>query len=158
MRGGRLLLVVGVLGVVALGCNGDDESDGTGPDEVPVLEVGGDAATSCLQVDDDLPAEVEELPVVECAGPHTHEIYATVIYEERDVYPGVEELSSYAQVECLERFETFVGISTFDSTLTYTWLVPSLAGWTDEEDREILCALASADGAPLTGSMADAAR
>jgi hypothetical protein len=123
-----------------------------------VLEVGDDGGSTCLSVDEDLPAEVEELPVVDCAEPHTHEIFATVIYEERDVYPGVEELGNFAQVECLERFESFVGISTFDSELSYTWLVPSLAGWNDEDDREVLCVLADRSGAPLTGSMADAVR
>ena len=119
-----------------------------------MLEVGTDTGQPvCMQVSENLPPEVEELPVISCDVPHTHEIYATVDYDVKDVYPGVDELSAFAEVECLSLFEEFVGRSQFDSRLSYTWLVPSLEGWNDEDHREVLCVLAERAGGELTGSM-----
>ena len=137
------------------GCSDDDEVDPTEPAAQEVLEVSIDQqAGTCMQVDDELPAEVEELPVIGCDQPHTHEIYATVIGgADGDVYPGLSALETTAQTECLTQFETFVGISAFDSTLSFTWLVPTLDGWNEQDDRELLCVLADAEGAPLTGTM-----
>ncbi len=137
------------------GCNGDDD-DATAAQNQPVLDVEtGTEAPVCMQVDDTLPPEVEKLPIIDCAQPHSHEIFATLRSEE-DVYPGVEALGEDAQVRCLQAFEQFVGTSVFDSQLSYTWLVPSLSGWNDEDDREILCVLTRRDQAPMSGSMKDA--
>jgi hypothetical protein len=148
--------VLSLLLVAAAACSGDDD-DATNVDEQPVLEVATNAAEPvCMQVDEHLPAEVETLPIVDCADPHTHEIYATVTSPE-DVFPGVDALGDFAQVECLGAFEPFVGTSPFDSALSYTWLVPTLQSWNDEDDREVLCVLMNRDGAPLTGTMRDAA-
>ena len=132
----------------------DDEADPNAPRDEPVLDV--DTATGepvCMLVSENLPPEVEELPVIGCDVAHTHEIYATLQYDEKDVYPGVEELSAFAQIECMNAFEPFVGRSAFDSQLSYTWLVPSLDGWNNEDDDEVLCVLAARDGAELNGSM-----
>ena len=66
-----------MLGVA--GCSGDDDDDGSAVDDQPVLEVETEtAAPVCMQVDELLPAEVETLPIIDCAEPHTHEIYATI--------------------------------------------------------------------------------
>jgi hypothetical protein len=137
-------------------CGGDDSSDPREPHDVPVLEIEASRRHPvCLQIIEDLPDEVETLPVIDCAVPHTHEIYATLVYTEKDVYPGEEELSSFAQVECLSEFERFVGISAFDSSLSYTWIVPSLDGWNKEDDRKVFCILTNRDPAEgtLEGSM-----
>ena len=142
--------VVAALAAV-VGCS--DDGDGSGVDEQPVLEVETDTGEGvCMQVDDTLPAEVETLPVVPCEQQHSHEIYATIESPE-EVWPGVEELGEFAEVECLEVFEVYVGTSAFDSSLSYSWLVPSLESWNEEEDRNILCVLGNRDGSPLVGSM-----
>jgi hypothetical protein len=144
-------LLAGLL--VAAGCDGDD-ADPTEPKDVPVLQVQERAdGPVCMQVDEDFPPEVERLPVIACDEEHTHEIYATVEYDEKSVYPGVEELGTFAEVACLEQFEPFVGNSAFDSTLSYSWLVPTLGSWNDEDDRDVLCVLSNRDGAPLVGSV-----
>jgi len=96
---------------------------------------------------------VEQLPIIGCDVPHTHEIYATIEYDEKSVYPGVEELGTFAEVKCLQAFEPFVGTSAFDSSLSYSWLVPTLGSWNDEDDREVLCVLMARDGAPIVGSV-----
>lgn len=148
-----LLLAAAV--VLAAGCSDDDEADPTEPAAQEVLEVSVDADTgTCMQVDEEFPPEVEELPIIGCDQPHSHEIYATVVAgESGDVYPGLNGLESIAQTECLTAFDEFVGISAFDSTLAFSWLVPTLDGWNDESDREILCVLQDRESAPLIGSM-----
>jgi hypothetical protein len=149
------LLVAGcalVTVVVALGgCGGGD--DVTKPKQEPVLDLGTGAEGTCLQVDDKLGAEVTKLPVIACDQPHTHEIYAVVTYTEKDVYPGTGELETFAQRECLRAFEPYVGISAFDSTLFFTWMVPSLEGWNAKKDRDVLCILGAQDSRQLSKSM-----
>jgi Septum formation len=151
VRTAPYLFVLAVASLAA--CGGDDSSDPREPHDVPVLEINASRRHPvCLQVTEDLPDEVETLPVIDCAVPHTHEIYGTREYAGKDVYPGEEELSSFAQVACLDAFEPFVGISAFDSSLSYTWIVPSLDGWNKEDDREVLCILTSRDGQELVGT------
>lgn len=148
--------VVAALAVGALAC--DDDADPDEASDQRVLEIATDTGEPvCLLVTDDLPPEVERLPIIDCEIAHTHEIYATVDYEEQSVFPGVEVLGEFAQVACLEAFEPFVGTSAFDSSLSYTWLVPTLGSWNDRDDREVLCVLASRDGSELRGSMQDSA-
>lgn len=145
-----------VLLLLATACDGDDDDGAANVDERPVLEVETNTAEPvCMQVDENLPAEVETLPVVDCVDAHSHEIYATVTSPET-VFPGVDALGDLAQVKCLEAFEPFVGTSPFDSVLSYTWLVPTLQSWNDEDDREVLCVLMNRDGSSLTGTMRDA--
>ena len=155
-RGRRALGAVAAAVLLVLTACNDDDSDNPDVDEQPVLEVDTSSADPvCMQVEEDFPAEVERLPIIDCAEPHTHEIYATV-ESAADVFPGVEALSDDAEVRCLTAFEPFVGISPFDSVLSYTWLVPTLGSWNDEDDREILCVLMNRDGSPLVGTMRDA--
>jgi hypothetical protein len=149
---GVALMGLAAMALVALAaCNGDD--DPTQANNQNVFDVATSAENPvCMQVTEALPPEVKELPIIDCAQPHTHEIFATLQSTE-SVYPGVEALGSFAQVTCLSAFEDFVGISAFDSSLSYTWLVPSLQSWNDKDDREVLCVLARRDASPLVGSM-----
>ena len=105
-----------------------------------------------MEFGDDVGAHVTELPVVECSVPHTHEIYAVVLSQE-PVYPGFESLEIAALARCLAPFEDYVGVSVFDSTLFYSWLVPTLTSWDKEDDREIVCVIGNGNGAPLVGSV-----
>ena len=149
----RVAVLITAVTALAAACS-DDDADPDEPAEVPVLDVTTEAGTSvCMKVTELLPAEVEKLPVIACDVPHTHEIYDTITYDRKDVNPGVDELGDFALTECLAAFEPFVGTSAFDSQLSYTWLVPSLDGWNDEDDRDVLCVLADRDGAELVGSM-----
>jgi Septum formation len=145
--------LVTALLVLGAACD-DDEADPTQARDLPVLQVQDRAeGPVCMLVDEDFPPEVEKLPVIGCEESHTHEIYARVEYDDKSVYPGVEELGTFAEVACLEQFEPFVGTSAFDSTLSYSWLVPTLGSWNDEDDREVLCVLSARDGAALVGSV-----
>lgn len=139
---------------VVVACSGDDDRAAT--------ELGDEGVGICLDVADDVGAEIVDLPTIGCDEPHTHEIYA-VVESTADPYPGFEALEDEAQVACLAAFEPYVGISPFDSTLFYSWMVPTLASWEDPElgergDREIICVLGDRGGEPLTGSMRDTGR
>jgi hypothetical protein len=151
---------------LVVACSGDDDPAAT--------DLGQDAVGWCLDIADDVGAEITDLPRVNCGEPHTHEVFAIVDWntaasrEELGVsdtgaYPGFEALESVAQVECLKEFEPYVGISPFDSNLFYSWMVPTLASWEDTDignrgDREIICVVGSADGAGLTESVRGSAR
>lgn len=151
---GTLVLIVFVANAGA-GCSNDPQ-DPTKAADKAVLDVG--VAGTCLLVDDDLPAEVDKLPTIGCDQPHTHEIYMSLPYTENDVFPGLSELESFAQKACLSAFDEFVGISVFDSSLSFSWLVPSLDGWNKNKDRDVLCVLQDAKSASLVGSMRDSKR
>jgi hypothetical protein len=152
----RRVVLAGALAALAFvgsACNGDDDDEATNVDEQAVLEIETNtAAPVCMKVSENLPPEVETLPIIDCAEGHTHEIYATIDSPE-DVFPGVDALGAFAQVKCLEAFEPFVGTSPFDSVLSYTWLVPTLASWNSEDDREVLCVLMNRDQTELVGTM-----
>lgn len=121
-------------------------------DGAPILDLGSSAVGECLDFDDSVGADVSDLPVVACDEPHSHQIFAVVV-SPASVYPGFEALEATAQASCLAPFEDFVGVSVFDSTLFYSWLVPTLTSWDREDDREIICVVGNGDGKPLTASV-----
>ena len=88
----------------------------------------------------------------------THELYAGVPFDEGDEFPGLAALDAFAERVCVAEFEPYVGISVFDSTLTFSWLVPTLASWNNNEDRDVLCVVGPFDGSTLTESVRDARR
>jgi hypothetical protein len=133
-------------------------SDGDDTADRPVLDVEEQGPGTCLDVSDDLPAEVTKLPVIDCARPHTHEIYAVVDYEKGDVFPGLDELETFAEQACIREFEPYVGTSAFDSSLSFSYLTPTLGSWNDQDDHAVLCALHDGQAAPLTGSMKGSGR
>jgi hypothetical protein len=108
---------------------------------------------TCLAFEADVGPEITDLPVVPCEQSHSHEIFAVVVLDETDVYPGFEALETTATAACLEHFEPYVGVNAFDSTLFYSWMVPTLTSWDREKDREIICVVGNHNGAPLTGSV-----
>jgi hypothetical protein len=144
-RVGRIAQYVFAAALVVPACSDDDGGE-------DAIGLGDGAIGTCLLFADDVGAEVDELPVVDCAVEHSHEIFAVLEHPD-DVYPGFDVLEDFAQTECLGSFEPYVGVGAFDSELFYSWLVPSLDGWNDAEDREILCVLGRQDAALMTGSM-----
>lgn len=147
MRAHRSIVVAAALLLLGACSGGDDTS------EKPVLDVGEQGAGTCLQVTDELGPEVTKLPVIDCAEPHTHEIYAVVDWDQGDVFPGLDALDTFAAQVCVREFEPYVGISSFDSSLSFTWLTPTLGSWNDHDDKAVLCALSDRLFEPLTGSM-----
>ena len=144
-RVGRIARYVFAAALAVPACSDDDGGE-------DAIGLGDGAVGTCLLFADDVGAEVDELPVVDCSVEHSHEIFAVLEHPD-EVYPGFDVLEDFAQTECLGSFEPYVGVGAFDSELFYSWLVPSLDGWNDAEDREILCVLGRQDAALMTGSM-----
>lgn len=147
----RSLLAAAALILVVPACSGDDDPKAT--------ELGDEAVGWCLDISPQQDAEVTDLPRVDCEEPHTHEVFA-VFESDAETYPGFDALETEAQVGCLDRFEAYVGISPFDSTLFYSWMVPTLASWGDQNienagdepgDREIICIVGLQGDAQIDG-------
>jgi hypothetical protein len=153
---GRRRPVAALIATVVLFASGCSGSDGPPqPEPEDAARVGADSVGRCLRFDESLDAVVDQLPFIDCSEPHTHQIYAVKEYDENDVYPGFGKLEDDARLVCLGEFEAFVGRSAFESTLFYSWLVPTLEGWNDNviKDRTTLCVLGSGDSTTLTESM-----
>jgi len=101
---------------------------------------------------------VEEVERIDCAAPHTYEIYAAVDHPggPNDPYPGDEAMATFAGEQCRTEFETFIGLDYDSSELFIFYLHPSGETW-PRGDREVLCTVYSEDG-PLEGSMEGANR
>lgn len=130
-----------------------------------VIQLGKDGPGTCINAPATLGPEVKKLPTVPCDQPHTHEIFAVVPYMEQvagqpdkatDLFPGLEALDAFAERQCIAAFEPYVKVSAFDSTLTFSWLTPTLASWNgSSKDRSVICVLGKFDGSTLDRSMKD---
>jgi hypothetical protein len=103
--------------------------------------------------------EVMQVPLVDCAEPHTAEAYFSERMPDGD-YPGLDTVKSTAVETCLAAFEPFAGIDYDDSQhLDFAWYYPTEGSWSTG-DREVLCLMMQIDPAtgetvPTTGSLRD---
>jgi hypothetical protein len=147
--------VLGVaLAVLLGGCSifgQDDETDG-----VSVFDV---EAGQCFRVPEEITVELTELPAVPCTEPHEQEAYARVAYTDPatgktpDTFPGADALSTFADGTCAEQFADYVGVDYRDSSLYFTYLVPSPRGWEQNADRDTVC-FVTTTGSQLSQSVA----
>ena len=56
-------------------------------------------------------------------------------------YPGDDVLETFAQGACAQRFAGYVGVDYLDSTLFFTYLLPSARSW--EQDETATCSASS---------------
>ncbi|MCU0274963.1 MAG: septum formation family protein [Acidimicrobiales bacterium] len=156
------------LTVGAAACGDDDEAgtaDGSGDVTVETAgPTGNNQSVMALEVGqcvDDFGSgtgsEVTEVPTVDCAQPHTYEVYATFDLE-GDEYPGLDQVETLAGEGCYERFEAYVGLAYESSALDINYLYPLEDEWNQAVDREVVCFLFNLDGSPLTGSAEGSAR
>jgi len=147
---------VGTTAVCLSGCSwfsGLSADDGPVPVEVSVFDV---EPGQCFAAQQQLEAEIATLEAIPCDGPHRQESYAIVAYQppagvQVDAFPGEQNLKSYADANCAEQFEKYVGISYLDSSLFFTYLFPSARGWEQSNDRSVVCFITTS-GAELTSS------
>jgi hypothetical protein len=99
------------------------------------------------------PTLVEEVERIDCASPHTYEVYAAPLHPAANnaPYPGDEPLATFAEDECIAAFEPFVGLDYDSSELFIFYLQPTDETWS-VGDREVLCSVHLEDE-PLVGSM-----
>ncbi|MEI5671614.1 MULTISPECIES: septum formation family protein [unclassified Nocardioides] len=119
-------------------CSGDD-------DEASVFSI---KPGECFLAPEDVEAQISDLEEVSCGKPHDHEAYAVVRFasageeEPSDEFPGDEALTKFADGACAQEFKAYVGVDYLDSTLFYTYLLPSARSW-QEDDRSVICLIAA---------------
>jgi hypothetical protein len=166
IRGGRLprrgagtaLAVLAVLLCAGCGWFGGKHS-GTTSESVFSVRPG-----QCFQAPTKVQAELSSLQHTPCAQPHTREAYAIVAYQAASAaggssasaaggaYPGSDALSTFAQGACAQHFTGYVGVDYLDSSLFFTYLLPSARSWQSDDDRSVICFVTTAGG-KLTGSV-----
>jgi Septum formation len=115
------------------------------------------------------PAEVKDqlssVSRVPCSAPHTEEAYATITYAPPGTqspsaaassasggpYPGAQALTAFANGACAAQFGKYVGKSYLDSSLFFTYLLPSARSWQEDNDETVICFVTQAGGT-RTGS------
>lgn len=107
-------------------------------------------------------AELSDLSRVPCTAQHTQESYAAVDYTAPSTgggtgaaagaYPGADALDAFAKGVCAQRFTGYVGVDYLDSSLYFTYLLPSARSWEQDNDRTVLCFVTTAGGT-LTSSV-----
>lgn len=106
----------------------------------------------CFHALTEVEAQVDDLDEVACTEQHALEAFALVSYaEDDDTFPGADDLSAFADGHCAREFRDYVGVDYLDSSLYFTYLLPSPRSW-EENDREVLCLVTTA-GEPLTESV-----
>src|SRR6478752_1419353 len=150
-------LGMGTTAVCMTGCgwfSGLTSDDAAKPVEVSVFDV---TVEQSFAAQKEVQAEIATLDAIPCNGPHRQEAYAIVAYQppagvQGDAFPGDANLKSYADAKCAEQFEKYVGISYLDSSLFFTYLLPSARGWEQSDDRSVVC-FVTTTGADLTSSV-----
>ena len=158
-RGGRRrrALVVLTAGAVVLGTLTGCSFFGTakkGHAVSALLAKPGD----CVVAPTAISAEIKDLTVVPCSQPHQQEVYALAAYplpagtEKSAAYPGAAPLKAFADGACLSAFAGYVGSDYRDSSLYFTYLLPSARGWQAGDDRDVTCVITTT-GAKRTSSV-----
>lgn len=105
----------------------------------------------CATTPQAVKAELTSVKVVSCREPHTQEVYALVDDNAGTNYPGTTALQTFANGACLQRFAGYVGVDYRDSSLFYTYLLPSVRSWA-QGDRTVDCVITTT-GQQLTRSV-----
>lgn len=106
---------------------------------------------ACVETPSAIKAELSSLKVVSCHQAHTEEVYALVADNAGDTYPGTSALQSFANGACLQRYAGYVGVDYRDSSLFFTYLLPSVRSWA-AGDHTVDCVI-STTGQTLTRSV-----
>jgi len=154
----RTLLAAAVAGSVLLsGCSwvkgvfGGDDSVGT---EISVFDV---VPGQCFNPPAEVKAELATLITVPCDTEHIQEAIGKVAFVPPDGtevggFPGGPALTAFAHKACQAAFADYVGVIFQNSTLFYTFLLPSARSWEQDGDRNVVC-FVSTSGAKLTASV-----
>ena len=120
----------------------------------------------CFTAPTAVKAELSDLTKVACTKPHTQELYADVDYVAAGTassgasaaassvsggaYPGADVLDTFAKGACAQQFKSYVGVDYLNSTLFYTYLLPSARSWEQNDDRTVLCFVTTTGGTLTT--------
>ncbi|HEY5519718.1 MAG TPA: septum formation family protein [Candidatus Limnocylindrales bacterium] len=88
---------------------------------------------------------------VDCARPHSDEVFSVFDYPNASGFPGYEQIGTVQQSRCEADFATYVG-TTYDKTsYTINYDAPDEQAWATG-DHQIMCLPEDAKGGQLTGS------
>lgn len=90
------------------------------------------------------------LDLVDCAVAHDGEMFATFDLP-AGVYPGDKQVAQQAQQGCLDRFQTYVGVSPEQSSLAVPYTNPKASTW--DTSRTVDCFLSQPDLSTTTGTL-----
>lgn len=134
--------------------------DGDGSDQ-SVFDV---KPGQCFTTPGKVKAELSDLNRVSCGKPHTQESYAVLDFRPSadaiasgapptaTSFPGADVLATFAKGACAQRFTGYVGINYLDSSLYFTYLLPSARSWEQNDDHAVLC-FVTTTGQKLTKSV-----
>lgn len=150
-RGVAVLAAVACVLVLG-GCSLFGKDDGS--TSVSVFDV---RPGDCFLAPAEITVELTDLRGVDCTEPHEQEAYAVVAYElpggrQAEGYPGEAALKDFADGVCIERFAEYVGVDYRDSSLFFTYLLPSARGWEQGNDRSVTCFITTT-GEQMTASV-----
>lgn len=126
-----------------------------GDDNVSVFDL---KAGDCVVTPDEVKAEVTEVTRVKCSVDHQMEVYAFEKYVSRgsdkapDDFPGVDAVTAFADGACAASFADYVGVDYRDSSLFYTYVLPTARSWSQDKDRTVAC-FATTTGSVLNSSV-----
>jgi hypothetical protein len=145
-------LVLAVIPLILGGCSflgiGASSKRGLPAHDASVFHL---AVGDCIVPPTTVQAQVSTVKVVSCHAVHTQEVFADIKDSAGSDYPGATALQSFANAGCLQRFEPYVGVAYEDSSLFYTYLLPSVRSWT-QQDRTVVCIITTT-GQPLSASV-----
>jgi hypothetical protein len=152
-------VLYGVVGLAVVGSTlffaarrGDDGGiTGAGDLSVQDLRVG-----DCFDFTDEATTEgggeVTSVRAIPCAEAHVYEVYVVAEYPAGEEASAPDELyTDWELDQCVNGFESYVGISFDDSMWYFSTLTPTTEGW-NAGDRDIQCFLHNAGESPVTGS------
>lgn len=119
------------------------------PGDVYTLPVG-----ACL--DDISSGFISPSNLVDCAQPHTYEVFGGFFLAD-GAFPGGDSIASSAYEGCDAVYPDYVGVPWEQSTLAYTYVSPTAETWAGG-DREISCMLYDPEVDQTTGSLRGSAR
>jgi hypothetical protein len=164
----RLLFCCAILGALSLvGCSGG----GSGVKDISVFSV---KPGECFSAPKDVKVQLSTLTKKPCSREHTQEAYAVVAFAPpggagataarptavpslTSSYPGSDVLTTFAQGACAQRYAGYVGVDYLDSSLFFTYLLPSARSWEQADDRDVIC-FVTTTGSTLTSSVKDSKR
>ncbi len=101
---------------------------------------------------------VADVDLVDCAEPHDYEVLAQPVRAADLEYPGQLAMFLWADEQCLDRFEAYVGSPYSESAVYLTSMIPTPESWEQgDRDRQATCLIYQVDAAeeiiPTTGSL-----
>lgn len=155
-RSASLGVLAVVVALVVSGCSFFDRND----DKATSTSVFDVKIGDCFLAPEEITVELTDLNRVTCETPHQQESYALLTYTDPgtdktpDTFPGDAALKSFADGSCAEEFQGYVGVDYRDSSLFFTYLVPSARSWQQDSDSTVIC-FVTTTGQTLTKSVAD---